>query len=68
MTIVSQVFFLFSFFSVNAPEKCSGEGKRRHEFAEWHVAWHNNAKYDTCGMTQRNKLTGVRLFLAPILI
>ena len=28
-----------------------GEGKRRHEFAEWHVAWHNYAKYDTCGMT-----------------
>ena len=30
-----------------------GEGKRRNEFAEWHVAWpaecHNYAKYDICG-------------------
>ena len=32
-----------------------GKGKRRYEFAEWHVAcpaaWHNYAKYDTYGMT-----------------
>ena len=38
-----------------------GEGERRHKFAKWHVAWpaawHDYAKYDTCGMTQRNKLT-----------
>ena len=31
----------------------SGEGKRRNEFAEWHVAWraewHNYAKYDLRG-------------------
>ena len=30
-----------------------GEGKRRNEFAEWHVAWraewHNYAKYDLRG-------------------
>ena len=35
--------------------KYYGEGKRRKEFAEWHVAWraewHNYAKYEICGMT-----------------
>ena len=34
-----------------------GEGKRRKEFAEWHVAWraewHNYAKYEICGMTKK---------------
>ena len=37
-----------------------GEGKRRHEFAEWHVAWleewHNYAECNILRMTQRNKL------------
>ena len=32
-----------------------GEGKRRKDFAEWHVAWraewHNYAKYEIYGMT-----------------
>ena len=27
-------------------EHCSGEGKRRKEFAEWRAEWHNYAKYD----------------------
>ena len=35
--------------------KFAGEGKRRKEFAEWHVAWraewHNYEKYEICGMT-----------------
>ena len=48
-----------------------GEGKRRHEFAEWHVAWleewHNYAECNILRMTQRNKLNWkVRPFLAPI--
>ena len=48
-----------------------GEGKRRHEFAEWHVAWlaewHNYAECHILRMTQRNKLNWkVRPFLAPI--
>ena len=42
-----------------------GKGKRRHEFAEWHVACpaalHNYAKYDTYGMTLWKKLTEDRL-------
>ena len=49
----------------------SGEGKRRNEFVEWHVAWlaawHNYAEYNIRSMTQRNKLNWkVRPFLAPI--
>ena len=49
----------------------TGEGKRRHEFAEWHVAWlaewHNYAECNILRMTQRNKLNSkVRPFLAPI--
>ena len=37
-----------------------GEGKRRNEFVEWHVAWlaewHNFVECNICRMTQRNKL------------
>ena len=37
-----------------------GEGKRRNEFAEWHVVWlaewHNYVECNICRMTQRNKL------------
>ena len=51
----------------------SGEGKRRNEFEEWHVAWlaewHNyvECKLNIRRMTQRNKLNWkVRHFLAPI--
>ena len=48
-----------------------GEGKRRNEFAEWHVAWlaewHSYAECDISRMTQRNKLNWkLRPFLAPI--
>ena len=38
------------------------EGKRRNEFAEWHVAWlverHNYAAFNLWKMAQRNKLSG----------
>lgn len=39
---------------------CScGEGKRRNEFAVWHVArpaeWHNYGRCNICRMTERNK-------------
>ena len=38
----------------------NGEGKRRNEFAQWHVAWlaerHNYAEFNLCKMAQRNKL------------
>ena len=48
-----------------------GEGKRRNEFAELHVAWlvewHNYVECNICRMTQTNKLNSkVRPFLAPI--
>ena len=48
-----------------------GEGKRRNEIAEWHMAWlaewHNYAECNVRRMTQRNKLNWkVRHFLAPI--
>ena len=37
-----------------------GEGKRRNEFVEWHVAWlaerHNYVESNICRVTQRNKL------------
>ena len=40
--------------------KNNGEGKRRNEFAEWHVAWlaerHNYAEFNLWKMAQRNKL------------
>ena len=42
------------------PRVSNGEGKRRNEFAEWHVAWlaewYNYVECNICRMTQRNKL------------
>ena len=48
----------------------SGKGKRRNEFAKWHVAWlaewHNYAECNICRMTERNKLNWKACpFLAP---
>ena len=48
-----------------------GEGKRRNEFAEWHVAWlaewHNYVECNICRMTQRSTLNWkVYPFLVPI--
>ena len=44
----------------NVPRSGYGEGKRRNEFAEWHVAWlaewHNYAECKIWKMAQRNKL------------
>ena len=40
--------------------KRNGEGKRRYEFAEWHVAWlaewHNYAEFNLWKMAQRKKI------------
>ena len=54
----------------------SGEGKRRNDFAEWHVAWlgewNNYAEFNVSKMTQRNKSNRkacarlLRAFFAPI--
>ena len=62
---------LFTAIKVSTSTKYVGEGKRRHEFAEWHVAWlaqwYNYAECNILRMTQRNKLKWkVRRFLAPI--
>ena len=44
----------------DCPTYFSGEGKRRNEFAEWHLASlverHNYAECNICRMTKRNKL------------
>ena len=64
-------------FSFNPRMGSSGEGKRRDEFAVWHVArlaeWHNYAECKIWKRAQTNKLnwkTWARLcrafFLAPI--
>ena len=55
-----QMFRCSRKFSDGTIQKVYGEGKRRNEFVEWHVAWlrewHNYAECKIWKLAQRNKL------------
>ena len=65
-TLKFKATFTIAFFAaviiitITSNEPWNGEGKRRNEFAEWHVAWlaewHNYAECKIWKLAQRNKL------------
>ena len=76
LIIHNRFHLLLKYLSIRNSLSCvpsaPGEGKRRNEFAEWHVPWlaewHNYAEFNMRSwMIQRNKLNWKeRPFLAPI--
>ena len=76
LIIHNRFHLLLKYLSIRNSLSCvpsaPGEGKRRNEFAEWHVPWlaewHNYAEFNILSwMIQRNKLNWKeRPFLAPI--